>query len=187
MQEQRYESEISMKDYMANYVDKDYTETMCAECRNYGKNWSCPPFDFDPIAWQAGYERIRIFVWQLTPDADDQEESMREYFQRTREINRWILDEEKKIPGARALSAGACHWCSPQPDAWIQEDVDCARVQDQPCRRPDLMRHSIESVGGLVSKISEGLFDLPLLWGHDGQLPPYFLLVNGLLLPAEAK
>lgn len=43
------------------------------------------------------------------------------------------------------------------------------------------MRHSIESLGGNVGLTCSRLMKIELMWMEEGKLPPYFVLVCGLL------
>ena len=50
-----------------------------------------------------------------------------------------------------------------------------------PCRYPETMRYSIESLGGNVGLTIEKLMGLKLEWMEEGRLPHHFILVCGLL------
>ena len=68
------------------------------------------------------------------------------------------------------LLAGTCDQCEV-----------CEKVQGHPCGRPELLRYSIEALGGDVEGCLQHYFHLPMLWGRDGKAPDYFVLVGGLL------
>ena len=53
--------------------------------------------------------------------------------------------------------------------------------QPRPCRRPELMRYSIESLGGDVCATAQNLLATPIKWASEGRVPEYFVLVCGLL------
>ena len=82
-----------------------------------------------------------------------------------------MMEEEKKYPGSISLSAGSCSRCK----------GGCTRPQGKPCRFPDEIRYSIESLGGNVGMTIEKLMGLELEWMEEGKLPSHFILVNGLL------
>ena len=77
---------------------------------------------------------------------------------------------ERETPGSQMLLAGTCDQCE-----------TCEKVQGHPCGRPELLRYSIEALGGDVEGCLQHYFHLPMLWGRDGKAPDYFVLVGGLL------
>lgn len=71
-----------------------------------------------------------------------------------------------------------------EPDAaggHLRPVRDVRKVQGHPCGRPELLRYSIEALGGDVEGCLQHYFHLPMLWGRDGKAPDYFALVGGLL------
>lgn len=90
------------------------------------------------------------------------------------ELEEEILKEEQKNLGSVSLSSGACLQC---------KTAECARISGKPCRFPDKMRYSIESLGGNVGKSVTKYLHQELLWVEEGKLPEYFMLIYGLLLP----
>ena len=53
----------------------------------------------------------------------------------------------------------------------------------KPCRHPEQLRHSLESVGFDVVAISRDLLGLELEWSKDGSLPKHLTLVTALMQP----
>ena len=78
---------------------------------------------------------------------------------------------EKEYPGSISLSAGSCSLCKD----------GCTRAVREPCRYPEMMRYSIESLGGDVGRTVSKLMGYELEWIEEGKLPSYFVLVGGLL------
>lgn len=76
---------------------------------------------------------------------------------------------EKEYPGSLGLSAGSCTLCA-----------GCSEKSGVPCRRPELMRYSIESLGGDVCSTTESLPSTPVKWRKEGKTPEYFILACGL-------
>ena len=68
------------------------------------------------------------------------------------------------------LLAGTCDQCEV-----------CEKEQGRPCGKPELLRYSIEALGGDVEGCLQHYFHMPVLWGRDGKAPEYFVLVGGLL------
>lgn len=114
---------------------------------------------------QYGYRRVQADVPEQPLDvavaALKQEKRL--YRQ---ELQRW----ERETPGSQMLLAGTCDQCE-----------TCEKVQGHPCGRPELLRYSIEALGGDVEGCLQHYFHLPMLWGRDGKAPDYFVLVGGLL------
>lgn len=180
MKTERFEAYLDMPTYLDQFVDLDRTQASCKECNNYKSNWACPPFDYDPIAFQETFDGIKIYLLKMSPDREGQMIDMEDYYQEVKKLNQELLEKEKEIPGSKALAAGSCHLC-----ADLEDDPDkqtCARVQGKACRHPDQVRSSIESLGGLVGKISKEVFDQEIKWGKNGNPPPFLLLMNALLL-----
>lgn len=49
-----------------------------------------------------------------------------------------------------------------------------------PCLHPDKVRPSLEAFGFDIGRTLSELFGIRLLWGKDGILPEYLMLVSGL-------
>jgi predicted metal-binding protein len=79
------------------------------------------------------------------------------------------IKSENKL---KFLSSGSCRLCK-----------KCNLEKKLPCKHPDKMRFSLESCGINVEKITEELFDTPLLW-YDHlthKAPKYTCVVAGLM------
>ena len=78
---------------------------------------------------------------------------------------------EQPLEEALAALAGTCHECEA-----------CEKTQGRPCKKPELLRYSIEALGGDVEGCLQQYFHMPMLWGRAGKAPDYLVLVGGLLL-----
>ncbi len=58
-------------------------------------------------------------------------------------------------------------------------DNECTRNCGTPCRHPEKVRPSLEAFGFDIAKTLSELFNIELLWGKDGKLPEYLVLVSG--------
>ena len=56
---------IRAVDYVERYVDVPRMLGYCEQCPIYGKAWSCPPFDFDPLKVWASFEWFEIDAVQI--------------------------------------------------------------------------------------------------------------------------
>ncbi len=177
------EATLDAATYVAQYRDAKRVQGYCAECRNYGKVWGCPPLASDGDDCVAGFGRIRLFGIKIN---FDQEMLKRTYSaEEIKKVIESALDEvwddwlpklyemEAAHPGSRVFT-GRCRLCRPLP---------CSRIEGKPCRHPDKLRHSLEAVGFDVVKSANELLGIELQWERDGHLPPYLTLVTAIFLP----
>ena len=180
----RHTAEIPVEEYLENYVDIPTFIKACKACPNYEHSWSCPPYDFDVIAYWKQFKTLKLFAHELTPDPYYLERSYTQeelkdvigqiLSEAPRTLGAEIFSMEKDYTGSVSLSpGGSCSKCKGQ----------CSRLEGKPCRFPDTLRHSLESLGGNVGLTVEKLMSLKMEWIKDGHLPSHFILVSGLLLP----
>lgn len=178
-----HRASISVPEYLENYVDVPTFLKACKACPNYNKLWSCPPYDFDVLDYWNKYTTMNLLAVKVEFDEEalsktySQEEIndiLHDIFvvQRSN-LTEKLLEEEKDYPGSVSLSAGSCCRC---PNG-------CTKTEGKPCRFPNEMRYSIESLGGNVGLTIEKLMGLSLEWIEEGKLPPHFVMVCGLLIP----
>ncbi len=176
------EKDVLLEDYLEDCVDVPRFLSYCRKCSNFGRIWSCPEFDFDPMEVWRKYQQLKIIALKIiVPEEMREKEFDQEGKSRVittllddykKEFDEYILEEEKKTPRSMGLSGGSCLICSPAP---------CSRQEGKPCRHPDKMRHSIESLGGDVSLTVSRYLGEKLEWIRDGHLPSHFMLVGGIL------
>ena len=183
---ENFQAEVSVEEYLKECVDvPTFLECCKTGCSNYGKLWCCPPYTFDVEKdYWAKYKTFWIMGRKLylPRELTSQTYTGKEEWKVTEEflipykeeLEEEILKEEQQNPGSVSLSSGACLQC---------KRAECARVSGKPCRFPDKMRYSIESLGGNVGKTVTKYLHQELLWVEEGKLPEYFMLIYGLLLP----
>lgn len=179
---ERYEAEISVKEYLDQYVDIPGFLEKCRKCPNYEHIWSCPPFDFDAESYWKQYEHLELTAVKIVFDKEYAgkpfpEEKMSEIIKSSietvkQELSRELLERERERPGSISLSAGCCTACG---------EV-CSRKNAVPCRFSDELRYSIEALGGNVGLTISRLMGIELEWMEEGKLPDYFVLVCGMLI-----
>lgn len=180
---QSFAKEVEISDFIENCVDVDYFLECCSKCPNFGKTWSCPPYEFNPIDYWNQYKTLYLIAKKVITPPD--------LLEKTYELNDIILiggkltmqttasyDDEisvllEKYPNSKALGAGPCKNCG---------DGTCARKFGQPCRFPDKITYSIESLGGNVEIVLKRYFDEAIYWGKDGHLAPSYIRVGGILI-----
>ena len=179
---ENYHTEVSVDEYKKECVNVEEFLECCKACRNYDKVWSCPSYDFssydywDQFKTLYIYGRKILFSEELRKKNYSPEEVMHltETLLETekRDMAEELLAMEKEYPGSVSLSAGSCLICG---------NGNCTRPSGKPCRFPEKMRYSLESLGGNVGLTITKYLHLELLWLEQGKLPDYFILVAGLL------
>lgn len=174
---ERYEAEISVKEYLDQYVDMQGFLEKCRECSNYEHIWSCPPFNFDIESYWRQHERLELTAIKIIFDEEYAgksfpKEELSHIIESSigavkEDLSRELLKKEKEKPGSISLSAGSCILCS----------GICSRKDGAPCRCPDEMRYSIEALGGNVGLTISRLMGIELEWMEEGKLPTHFVLV----------
>lgn len=182
---QQLTADLDMEDFYEKYVDIEKFQELCKDCENYGKNWSCPPFDFNPNdIWQS-YNKIKIVAFKY----NFSEEVLKEKFspeeleifikrlERTKvKLMNIIYNLEMENPDSLGLFLGTCNLC-----------MGCTKQFGMSCKMPFKMRYSIESLGGNVDQLIEDIFGYKILYAKNGKLPDYFIFVGGLLYDKKAK
>lgn len=194
-----------MADYMRGFRDVSRFEEYCKVCGQYGTCWTCPPFDFDTDGYLARYENILLVAVKI--DVPCQSEKMSELgktddsemlpandgiadiaierrmklLEQTRVVmDRKLLEKEAQLHG-RAFFAGTCLLCGRGAGQGAESSGGCTRREGLPCRHPDKVRPSLESVGFDIGKTAKELFGLELKWASDGMLPEYYVLVGAVM------
>ena len=182
LQTESFEKEIDVQDFIENCVDVAYFTECCSKCPNYGKTWSCPPYDFDPLDIWNQYRTFLITAKKVItpPELLEKTYTLEEIIRIGAELTMGAftnVDDEmvllkEKFPGSRVIGGGKCMLCGQD---------GCARLSGEPCRFPDKMTYSIESLGGNVEKVLDRYFNEKIYWGADGHLAPSYIRVGGLL------
>lgn len=176
-----YFSYISVTDYITNYRDADKFIVYCKQCNRYGNCWACPPYEFDTTDYMLKYNRAYIIGTKISlsddirttcKNAEDSKLTGAKVIAEVRKVlDKQLLYIESNVEDSKAFFAGTCHICEPE---------DCTRIQNEPCRYPDKIRHSLESFGFDIGKTTEELLGIELKWSNNGSLPEYLTLVSGL-------
>ena len=165
--------EISVEEYLARFHNPDEVEGYCRACSNYGRQWGCPPFDFEVVELISRYKSVLLVATKITPlDRTIPFAEMERYLRpERRRLEEQLLSAEKRYDGLSCSFIGECLHC----------DKGCNRPKGLPCCNPHLVRPSLEAYGFDVTKTMSELFDTELKWGEDDLLPEYIVLVCALL------
>lgn len=174
---------IQIKEYLEACVNTEEFLEYCKTCSNYGKVWSCPPYDFSVEQYWKNYKTLLLYGKKIIFSREMLE---REYTQQeVDKVLREILVREKEKmteelyrmenenEGSVSLRAGSCTRCCKE---------GCTREQGDKCRHINDLRYSIESLGGNVGLTIRKYLREELLWMEENKLPEYFILIGGLLL-----
>lgn len=175
---EEFSREISLLEYMARFHRPDEVWGYCRECSNYGRQWGCPPFDFDVVAVLSKYRNVNLFATKICLldrelSSNDIDKILR--YERIR-LEQRLLKLERTHHGLACTFIGKCLHCG---------GACCARLSGAPCRHPELVRPSLEAYGFDVAKSLSELFDITLQWSTNGALPNYITLACALFYNAE--
>ncbi|MCQ2548214.1 MAG: DUF2284 domain-containing protein [Clostridia bacterium] len=167
---------ISTKEYIESFVNYEQTLEWCKACPNYGRIWTCPPFDFDPMdIWEA-YDELELHAIKF--DYIDQ----RDVISKKDELGKKISQLEAETTNSRAIFASCCTECGAKSftkDGLPQ--VACQRQNGKKCIKPEDIRYSLEAMGADVGRTLSRLMGIELEWLSEGKEPSYYVLVGGLL------
>ncbi len=164
----RASAQITVDRLIERYIDVPKFLSACQSSPNYGKVWSCPPYDFDPVEYLKGYKILDLAGVQVRTGAG--EDAGMAFERASDALGDALLKDESSAPDRMALLAGKCRWCK-----------SCTRGAGEACRHPDRMRYSIESLGGDVTGIADELLSMPITWQTDPTAPAILTLVGGIL------
>lgn len=155
----------------------------CKQCKNYGTVWTCPPFDFEIKDHWKQYTTLVFQCDQAFIDADlDSSKSSPEEIEESKmtllkaakdEMVARLLKEEAENPASEALFPGSCWKCK----------GGCRRKIGESCIDPRFLRPSIEALGGNNVTLVREVFGLEFQWTLPGEIPDYYILTGGLLIP----
>lgn len=175
------EANIAVDDFVRDFVDVEKFLEFCKQCDNYNVRWSCPPYDFDPLAFWKEYKTLKvigvkiIFDEEAAGKAVDHEDCVALYDEILKKesvkLYRALKKEERATKDSCLLNPGCCHLCG---------DAMCDRNKSV-CHKPQGRRYSFESLGSDVGKIAKELLDFDLQWIEEGKLPPYLCQIGGIL------
>lgn len=172
MKTETFEKTIDVETYVRDYVNVEEFLDCCRQCDSFEQKWSCPSYSFDPVDYWKKYDRLYVIGKKMILEEGEKENWRDLMTQVKEELAEVLYGMEAARPGSVSLSAGSCSLCG--------ED-GCSRKTGEPCRFPEKMRYSIESLGGNVGLTVSRLLGVELLWIEEGRVPDYFVLVGGLL------
>ncbi len=167
-------------------VQEDDVRNACKTgCVNYGKKWSCPPYSkkFSSIVASGKYDTAIVVVgyinlYDMTYISNPYQQVKAANMILKSKCEKIARNIENELNGYSLLS-GSCNLCKP-----------CQRKKDLPCKRPGMVRYSLESTGVNVEKLLEKYCEHKLLWYKKGEKLLYTtvataILINSSTMPGE--
>lgn len=165
-------------DDVLNCLQESVIRRACENgCVNYGKKWSCPPYSkkFSNIVASNNYDTAIIIVGHIS--MDDMKYISNPY-QQVKAANMILKSRCEKIArhienqmNGYSLLSGSCNLCKP-----------CQKKLDLPCKKPTMMRYSLESTGINVEALLETYCEHKLLWYKKGEQLPYTSVATMILV-----
>lgn len=178
---QNYIANISVAQYITQYRNASKFIEFCKQCPKYNNSWACPPFTFNIDKYLSSYNIAYLLATKITlPNSSHSSMShSAEFIRQTEEIIRIVrleldqqlLSAEQQIKNSKAFFAGSCHFCL---------NKECTRILEEPCRYPEKIRPSLESLGFDIGKTTKELMGIELQWSKIDHQPKYITLVSGL-------
>lgn len=178
----------------------DEVSQYCQNCSNYGRNHSCPHFDFDCLDYLEGYQYATIVMTHIdTKSIRDNIDDLQQKSFDSRvftnykkhnpdvktdwnsKLSMYVFNQVKDDLCRELLRmekdfAGSL---SLPPGSCTRCSV-CMRTEGDTCVLPNDLRYSLEALGFLVSDIYKQFFDTELGW-TQGELPESFNTCSALL------
>lgn len=189
---------LSREEFM-NFFKKTEVLEFCKACDNYGKNHSCPEFEFSVEEYLAPYDFMLVVITIVHKksvegiieyilenrldskvvkryqgeDTNPNSEVSMYIFEKVKDfISDKLLSIENELVDSLSLYPGSCTICD-----------YCEKEYNRPCNNMSKMRYSLEALGFMVSEIYENL-GVELLWSIDG-IPEKLTSCSGLMLKNE--
>lgn len=185
---QNYIANIPVTQYIAQYRNASKFIEFCKQCPKYSNSWACPPFLFDSDKYPSSYNIAYLLGTKITLPksfhssmfgSDELIKQTEEIIRIVRlELDQQLLSAEQQIKNSKAFFAGSCLFCF---------NKECTRVLGEPCRYPEKIRPSLESLGFDIGKTTEELLGIELQWNTINHQPEYITLVSGLFCQSSIE
>jgi len=151
-------------------------------CINYGKKWSCPPYSksFSSIINLKSYDLAIIVMGYIYLDDMNY---INNPYQQVKAANMILKSKCEKIArnienefNGYSLLSGSCNMCKP-----------CQKKRNLPCKKPSMMRYSLESTGINVEELLEKYCGHKLLWYKRGEKLLYTSVATAILIDSKSS
>jgi len=135
------------------HLDIDTILSYCLDCFNYGKNYSCPPFNQHPIELYKNNKYLKVYIFTYANSDNLNIDNL--YSIVRKKLDLAIFDYESKT-FSTALIPGRCLLCDP-----------CKKIYNEKCLFPDKIRHSLETLGFQISTLLLDELNYELKWNNN--------------------
>ncbi|MDO5851724.1 MAG: DUF2284 domain-containing protein [Methanobacteriaceae archaeon] len=181
-----YTKTIPLTEYISKYVNSEKVGGYCKKCPNYGRNFACPPHNFELDNFFKKYDTIDLTLKKIIPSDElknkeytkqkEIEEAVKKTLGVEENIFRNELLKKEKLYRVSKVLAPPCNICG----------SFCMDKYDE-CQHPELMRYSIDSTCGDTGKILKELFDYGIKFIVNNEMPEYLTLLAGLMYQKDSK
>ena len=155
---------------LMRYYHPETLGPLCEACKNYGRNYACPPMTTDAEALMRRYPYLHLTAAKLSISPTFPPEKLERLFVRgMQEYNRVLGDCEAADEGSMAIWPGHCTLCD-----------RCLRADGLPCLHLERLRLSMDALSLEIARIAVELFHFQIQWYRD-RPPSYLTMIGGLL------
>lgn len=154
-------------DELLKFENKDFFDSLCKKgCPNFGDKWSCPPYSPHFHDYSKNYNNCIIILLYCYLNQFDYIKTEYMKIKASNSILKskadYLIRNLEDTHSGLMISNGSCRLCKP-----------CSCKKQLPCKKPQLRRYSMESLGLNVGAISKSYFNHELLWYKNKQSPCY--------------
>lgn len=109
-----FEQVVDASKYLEEFRDAKRFIKACKQCKQYSRNWSCPPYDIDIESILSKYRKAKIICAKITPiNTTASINNALEHYKPVKQNLRQLLkEEEERLSGLAMGFAGACDICN---------------------------------------------------------------------------
>ena len=145
---------ICENDTLKKYLKFEYFTNLCKEgCPNYNSNYTCPPNSPNFQDYIKDYKYSFIIAMYMKISKHNTIVDAHQYLRSL--LSDLLIPLEAKVNGL-LTDGGRCLICK-----------SCAYVDKLPCRFPQKMRFSMESMGIDLDGVSKDILNHSLTWNED--------------------
>ncbi|MGL5313880.1 MAG: DUF2284 domain-containing protein, partial [Peptostreptococcaceae bacterium] len=141
------------------FIDFEYFTGLCKDgCPSYNTNWTCPPNSPRYEEYSKDYEKTLVMIMYSNIN-DDELSNVHINLRRT--ISPVLHSLEKNFNGL-LTDGGRCMHCE-----------TCTCSDNLPCRAPELLRYSMESMGINLDALAKEVLNHKITWNKEENADNY--------------
>ncbi|WP_297130182.1 DUF2284 domain-containing protein [Terrisporobacter sp.] len=147
---------VCKNDILKNYMKFEYFTALCKEgCPNYNSNYTCPPNSPTFTEYVKDYKYSLVIAMYMNIPKNKNMSEVHEYLRIV--LSDLLIPLERKINGL-LTDGGRCIYCK-----------ECAYIDNLPCRFPEKMRFSMESMGIDLDSACKDILNYSMSWNSDNE------------------